>query len=405
MSIATLTSCALLSQAVQDDIDLAKASCRVATVLEEQFIAAGWPNGELFGSEEALAQRFDVGGRIIDEAVRVLTMRGTARLRRTSSNLIGLEVTAPEASQVLDMLSGYGFLTGITEEHRHEAVIFLEGVRRRLALSAPLAQPSQAFNFLSQFLNDYFVPGAQPKGVIKERFHKFRAGQIANRILERYFGHSFEPGRKIGSESELSALYRADRSITRQAIRLLESGGLVTTLPGRGNGIFTKRPPSAPVSRLLCCYFASSAVPIAAAFDEFRAMSIEAISLAAQKACADDVKEFERTFAANWAAGRAAQLTDIFSTEDCQFSAVRNPLIELCLRTLRGYVALVVARGGGNISAEMATCFVDYTRRVFDAMLRHESQVAARTHEHKLIAMQELEGRHNPALARLLYAS
>jgi DNA-binding FadR family transcriptional regulator len=375
-------------------------------VLEEQFIAAGWPTGELFGSEEALAQRFDVGARIIDEAVRVLAMRGTARLRRTSSNFIGLETTAPEVNQVLDVLSGYSYLTGVKEEHRLEAIVLLERCRRRMTLNSPLSQPSPAFEFLSHFLNKHLVPGARPKGLINERFHKFRAGQIASRILERYFfGLSFEPGRKVGSEADLSALYRADRSITRQAIRLLESAGLVTTLPGRGNGIFTKRPSSAPISRLLCCYFASVGVPIAAAFDEFRAMSIEAISLAAQKACADDVREFERTFAANWAVGRTAQLTDIFATEDCQFSAVRNPLIELCLRTLRGYIALAVANGGGNISIEMANCFVDYTRRVFDAMVRHEPEVAARAHEHKLITMRELEGRNNPALARLLYVS
>src|ERR1039457_2306602 len=101
MQNAALNSCALLSQAVQDDTELWKASCRIAMVLEEQFIAAGWPTGELFGSEETLAQRFNVGARIIDEAVRILTMRGTARLRRASSNLIGLEVTAPKADQVL----------------------------------------------------------------------------------------------------------------------------------------------------------------------------------------------------------------------------------------------------------------------------------------------------------------
>jgi DNA-binding FadR family transcriptional regulator len=405
MQNAALASSALLSQAVQDDTELCKASCRIAMVLEEQFIAAGWPAGELFGSEETLSQRFNVGTRIIDEAVRVLAMRGVARLRRTSSNLMVLEVTSPEADQVLDVLSGYAYLVGVNDEHRREAIAFLEAVRRRLLLNSPPSRPSPAVEFLSHFFSDQLVAGAQPKGLMKERFHKFRAGQIANRILERYFGPTFEPGRRVGSEAELSSLYRADRSITRQAIRLLESGGLVTTLPGRGNGIFTKRPPSAPVSRLLCCYFASSAVPIAAAFDEFRAASIEAISLAAQKACADDVREFERTFAANWACGRAAQLTDIFSTEDCQFGAVRNPLIELCLRTLRGYVALAVAHGGGNISSEMANCFVDYTRRVLDAMVRHEPGAAAQAHEHKLIAMRELEGRNNPALARVLYAS
>jgi DNA-binding FadR family transcriptional regulator len=402
---SVLASRSLFSHAVDADFELTKASCRVAAALEEQFIAAGWPTGERIGSEEALARRFDVGSRIIDEAVRVLTMRGTARLRRASSNLIDLEVTAPEVDQVFDVLCGYSYLAGITEQHRNEALSFLAAVRERVALANGPAQNALALEFMARFVGEKLTPGAPPEGLIKERFHKFRAGQIANRIFERYFEPHFEPNRKIGSEAELSALYRADRSITRQAIRLLESAGLVTTVPGRGNGIFTNQPPSAPVSRLVCCYLASCGLPIAAAFEIFRAMSIEAISLAAQRACAADVNEFERNFAANWNESRLAQLPDIFSTEDCQFRAVRNPLIELYLRSLRGYVALTVEDGGGTVSKEMADCFVDYTRRVLDAMIRHEPAEAAHAHEGKLLAMRELESRHNPALARILYTA
>lgn len=357
----------------------------------------------MVGSEEELASRFGVGSRIIDEAVRVLTMRGTARLRRASTNLIALEIMAPDPAQVLDVMCGYAYLVGVTEPQRVAAVAFLEAVRRRLAVNGVTGACSVLLDFFTQFVCEHVVPGSPPKGLIKERFRKFRAGQIAHRILERYCAPPSQPGKKIGSEAELSALYRADRSITRQAIRLLESAGLVATLPGRGNGIFTRLPQAAPMCRLACCYLSSRRLPVAVAYETFCAMSIEAISIAATNASIDDVQDFERRFTSNWNDSHAAELHDIFAAEDCQFSAVRNPLIELFLHTVRGYVALTVAEAGTRIPKEMADCFAHYTRRVLEAMARGDPQAAVLAHEHKMVAMREIESRDNPALAQVLH--
>jgi DNA-binding FadR family transcriptional regulator len=398
--------CPLLSRAVDDDIDVARASLRVAVVLEEQFIAAGWPVGEKCGTVDEMAQCFGVGPRIVDEAVRVLTAHGTARLKRTASNLIGLEITAPEPNEVLDVLCGYAYLASVNETHRVEAIHFLEAVNRRLSCWPVDGHTTGAQEFLLHFLRDVLTPGVPPRGLLKERLHRFRAGQIVNRVMERHFAAGFHPGCRIGSEADLSALFHADRSITRQAIRLLESAGLVSTLPGRGNGIFAKRPPSAPVCRLLCCYLASRGLPIGAAFQIFEAMSIEAISLATRKADAEDLREVELALATHCRAERPAQLPDIFAIEDRQFDAIRNPLIGAFLRTMRGYVALTIASGGGShMSREAAACFADNTRHVLDAMAHHDPEVAARAHERKLGVMRDLERRERPDLARILYAS
>jgi DNA-binding FadR family transcriptional regulator len=284
------------------------------------------------------------------------------------------------------------------------AVAFLEAVRRRLAVNGVTSAYSVLLDFFTQYVCEHVVPGSPPKGLIKERFRKFRAGQIAHRILERYCAPPSQPGKKIGSEAELSALYRADRSITRQAIRLRRAPDSSLRFWPRQRHL-TRLPQAAPMCRLACCYLSSRRLPVAVAYETFCAMSIEAISIAATNASIDDVQDFERRFTSNWNDSHAAELHDIFAAEDCQFSAVRNPLIELFLHTVRGYVALTVAEAGTRIPKEMADCFAHYTRHVLEAMARGEPQAAVLAHEHKMVAMREIESRDNPALAQILHPS
>lgn len=394
--------CQLMSEAVHDECQIEKLGCCIAIALEEQFIAAGWPTGQLFGSEQALCRKFGVSRRVMREAVRVLSMRGTARLRRGTH--AGLEVLTPNLELIVDVLRGYAYLNNVTEENRVEALAFLDRVGRRVTNVPYAGRTTLALDFLSHFMREQLMPGMPPTGIAKEKLRKVRAGRIAIKIMDQFFGPSFEPGRRIGSEADLSAHFDCDRSITRQAIRLLESAGLVTSKPGRGNGLITRLPPSGPVCRLICCYFASQQLPVSVAFELFRAMSVEAVALAASKVNAEDFRRLEQTLASNWQPGRSAKLIDIFFTEDSQFEAVRNPLIDLCMRSVRGYVALTVAEGGIAMPSEMASCFADNTRLVLDAIARREPEAAALAQEQKLHAMHELDRRHNPKVAGILYA-
>lgn len=383
-----------MSDAVHDE-NADKLGCRIALALEEQFIAASWPTGQFAGTEEMLSRRFGVSRRIVREATRVLGMRGTARLKRGLT--LGLEITPPDVELIVDIMRGYAYLNGIDAAQRIEALSFLERVGRRLLA---IDEAVSAHAFLIHFIRDELTPGVSPRGVGRERFRKLRAGQIAIDIMEEFFAKSFEPGRRIGSEGELSSRFCADRSITRQAIRLLESSGLVASMPGRGNGIIIQRPPSGPVCRLICCLYASRGLSMAAAFELFHAMGVEAVALVAAKADDEDVRKLRSAFLCG---SQPQQLGDLMCTEDSQLEAIRNPLIDLCIRSVRGYVALTIAKNGTAIQADVAHCFTAGTQDVHAAIARRDPEAAVRAHERKFSAMRELEIHYNPTLAGLLY--
>lgn len=402
MRTDTTLGCRLMSEAVHDE-PMDKLACRIAVALEEKFIAAAWPSGQLFGSEQMLCRQFGVSRRIMREAVRVLELRGTARLRRGVHP--GLEIAAPDDDLVVDVLRGYAFLNGVNEAERTEAIDFLDRIKRRLEADAQPGAGTPGLDFLQDFTSNHLAPGTPPVGVLNKKFHRVRAGRIASNLIEQFIAREFEPGRRIGSEAEISAHFQADRSITRQAIRLLESSGMVTSRPGRGNGLIIQQPPSGPVCRLLCCYFAANGLPVSKAFALFRAMSVEAVRLVASKASPADIQRLRQTLAADWPPNGSAQLSNVFSTEDSQFQAINNRIISLFLRSIRGYAALTVAEGGLAMPTETAFYFADSTRRVFEAIARREPEAAALAHDQKLQAMCELERRHNPSLAAVLYAS
>lgn len=398
----TMLGCRLMSEAVHDE-PMDKLACRIAVALEEQFIAAAWPSGQLFDSEEMLCRQFGVSSRIMREAVRVLELRGTARLRRGIHP--GLEIAAPDDDLVVDVLRGYTFLNRVSEHERTEAIAFLDRIERRLQVNGQSTAGTPGLDFLQDFTRNHLAPGTKPIGVLNGKFHRVRAGRIASNLIEQFIAHGFEPGRRVGSEPEISARFQADRSIARQAIRLLESSGMVASRPGRGNGLILQRPPAGPVCRLLCCYFAANRLPVSKAFALFRAMSVEAVRLLASKASPADIQRLQQTLAADWTANGSAQLSNVFSTEDSQFEAINNRIISLFLMSIRAYAALTVAEGGLAMPTETASYFADSTRRVFDAIARREPEAAALAHDQKLQAMCELERRHNPNVAAVLYAA
>jgi DNA-binding FadR family transcriptional regulator len=88
-------------------------------------------------------------------------------------------------------------------------------------------------------------------------------------------------GVPLGNEFDLCDRFGVDRSVIRQAIRMMEDAGTAAMLPGRGRGLVTRRPGTAPISRLLCIFLLSQRVPKADAESAFRLLSIEVAVLGA----------------------------------------------------------------------------------------------------------------------------
>jgi DNA-binding FadR family transcriptional regulator len=95
-------------------------------------------------------------------------------------------------------------------------------------------------------------------------------------------------GQLIGNEFDLADKFGVDKSVVRQAIRLMEDAETATSLPGRGRGLMTRLPSTAPLSRLLCTYFVAHEMEIAEGEAVFDALSLERAGAAADRATNDD---------------------------------------------------------------------------------------------------------------------
>ena len=71
----------------------------VASRIEDEVVARGWPIGEVLGSETELIERFAVSRAVLREAVRLVEHAGVARMRRGPGG--GLVVSEPDRRAVV----------------------------------------------------------------------------------------------------------------------------------------------------------------------------------------------------------------------------------------------------------------------------------------------------------------
>ena len=76
-----------------------KLAERVALAMRDDIERAGWPVGEVFGSEAELIARYDISRSIFRESVRILEHDGAVRMKRGPSG--GLIVTAPDQTAIV----------------------------------------------------------------------------------------------------------------------------------------------------------------------------------------------------------------------------------------------------------------------------------------------------------------
>jgi DNA-binding FadR family transcriptional regulator len=82
-----------------------KLAERVAAAIEADVLRAGWPVGQMLGSEGRLASRYGVGRAVIREAIPLAEHRQVARMRRGRGG--GLVVVKPDVSAVTESLAIY----------------------------------------------------------------------------------------------------------------------------------------------------------------------------------------------------------------------------------------------------------------------------------------------------------
>jgi DNA-binding FadR family transcriptional regulator len=104
---------------------------RVAAALRDDIEAAGWPVGDILGSEAALIERYGVSRAVLREAVRILEHHGALRTKRGPGG--GLVVSQPDGAAVVRSAQIALEFGGVTTEDLFEARAILEVATAGLA--------------------------------------------------------------------------------------------------------------------------------------------------------------------------------------------------------------------------------------------------------------------------------
>ena len=111
--------------------------------------------------------------------------------------------------------------------------------------------------------------------------------QIADQLLGQIATRQLNPGDVLPPERELTQLYRAGRSSVREALRILESKGLIES---RGNGTFTVAPYRNPLDSSLDLLVAVEEADYGELFEVRRILEAEAAAQAAKRRTREDLR-------------------------------------------------------------------------------------------------------------------
>ena len=72
--------------------------------------------------------------------------------------------------------------------------------------------------------------------------HRNKAEQVAQQLMERVITARLAPGSSFATESELLSRFDVSRPTLREALKILESQGVIALRPGPGGGIIVSKP-------------------------------------------------------------------------------------------------------------------------------------------------------------------
>lgn len=221
--------------------------------------------------------------------------------------------------------------------------------------------------------------------VDERRFAPIRPVRSYERIVEQIenaiVGGRLRSGQFLPSERDMMQQFSVSRSTVREAMRVLESDGLIRSRPGNPNGAevlgLSPRALRKSVDRLI----QGDRIRLAELVQFRMVLEGTANLLAARLRTEDDLADLEDALAA-MRAGMAAGYEE-FGRADLRFHdlvarASRNALIQLCSEVVRDVVLdlIKVKLASAPRSEELMGQSLAHHEEVFDAIRRGDSQAA-----------------------------
>jgi DNA-binding FadR family transcriptional regulator len=129
-------------------------------------------------------------------------------------------------------------------------------------------------------------------------FRTVRVARASHDVVQQIKTHIFEgnlaPGDRLPSEKQLAEQFGLSRITVRDAMRVLESQGLITIRVGAGGGAFVANPDTASANELLTDLLRLQRANVRELIEARLVIETSIIEYAAQRATRDDIAAMQR---------------------------------------------------------------------------------------------------------------
>jgi len=225
------------------------------------------------------------------------------------------------------------------------------------------------------------LPGKRGEPIERRNVYELVAGRLLEHISQR----RLRPGDALPTERELTQVYRVGRSSVREALRMLQSNGLIKSA---GKGAFVVAEFANPLNHSLHLLLALRETDLRELFEVRKILEGETAALAAARRTEDDLAQMERAIA-EMVEGLAAQ--DWYIEADLRFhltiaAATRNRIALRMMQAVRD----LLQRALGSIyhipgSPQRS---IEQHRLIFEAIARGDGDGARRRMQEHLARVE-----------------
>lgn len=209
------------------------------------------------------------------------------------------------------------------------------------------------------------------------------ADVLVEQIKQGIILGTYPEGTRLPTENEMAAQLNVSRPTVREALRLLEAEGLISTRPGPGGGPRVCRPDVLTVTRSLTTLFQYDRVTLGELLEARRAIEPACARVAALHAAPEDVARLRESIKNM---RTSLQDDEIFWQENANFhlalaAAGQNQVLHTMMTALREMIYQFTAEL--HIASEERDGTVAEHTTIMEAIAAHDPEAAAlATHDH-----------------------
>jgi GntR family transcriptional repressor for pyruvate dehydrogenase complex len=216
-----------------------------------------------------------------------------------------------------------------------------------------------------------------------EIFSRVTTGRISEIIVEQIRllmrQGQLKPGDRLPPERDLCERFGVSRVTVREALRMLESAGLVEIRVGARGGAFVTAPTSNRVGEGLADLLTLSVISAADVTEVRMILEVGIVPLVCERATEDDITALEKICERSEAALRDGDYTMDLSQEFHSRVAqcTHNPALEMMLESFSGPI-LMSLREAREVAPEMGQLGTKEHEQFIEAVRRRDCDEAAR---------------------------